>query len=314
MKKLICLLLAAAVFAACLCGCAASDKPAETAPAATPEALATPEPEAVKWTDDNLKESVYGFLGKDLSEDVYADELGCFTSVFILSDQVLFFNQPPFWDMMPDRPGVYTYGDCVYTETAAVNLDCLKYFPNLESLWVALCDVENTDFLAEMPRLKYLALCGCGIEDISVLADCDNLREITMHDNSISDLSPLADMELWDLFMSYNSISDISPLAEMEKLPEEIVLSYNSIGDISALAPNGRNDALAYLNLRNNNISDIAPLSGYTNITILSLTYNNISDVSPLKDMDKSMTIYLNGNPVQNLSELAGFERVYSDN
>ena len=218
MKKLICLLLAAAVFATCLCGCAASDKPAETAPAATPEALATPEPEAVKWTDDNLKESVYGFLGKDLSEDVYADELRCFTSVFILSDQVLFFNQPPFWDMMPDRPGVYTYGDCVYTETAAVNLDCLKYFPNLESLWVALCDVKNTDFLAEMPRLKYLALCGCGIEDISVLAECDNLREITMHDNSISDLSPLADMELWDLFMSYNSISDISPLAEMEKL------------------------------------------------------------------------------------------------
>ena len=73
MKKLICLLLAAAVFAACLCGCAASDKPAETAPAATPEALATPEPEAVKWTDDNLKESVYGFLGKDYDNLLTAD-------------------------------------------------------------------------------------------------------------------------------------------------------------------------------------------------------------------------------------------------
>ena len=314
MKKLISLLFAVAVFTVCLCGCASSDNSAETTPSASPEVSSTPAPEPVQWTDDHLKEAVYGILGKDLSEDVYAGDLSRFTSVFILVDQVLFFNNPPFWDMMPDRPGVYTYGDCVYTEMAEINLDCLKYFPNLESLWVALCDVENLDFLAEMPCLKYLALCGCGIEDISVLADCDTLREITMHDNNVSDLSPLADMEIWDLFMSYNNISDISPLAEMEKLPEEIVLSYNNISDISALAPNGRSTALAYLNLRNNSISDISPLSGYSNITILSLTYNNISDVSPLADMSKDMTIYLNGNPVQNIDILSDFERVYANN
>ncbi|MBE6878163.1 MAG: leucine-rich repeat domain-containing protein [Ruminococcaceae bacterium] len=335
MKKLICFAVILSLLAASFAGCGAKTENSISAdttpqPEATAAAVPTPEPTPepapedprfpkvtegteIEWTDETLKKIIYGALGRDLSETLYTKDVCQIRELFILSDKVVLINESPFWNMDPDSPGVYTFRDVTYTESVDISFDDLRYFYNLENLMVCMCKVKDIDVLPHLEKLKYLTMSGCGIDDVSPLAECDNLREVTMHDNNISDLSPLKDMELWDLFMSHNDISDISPLADMKKLPSEIVLSYNSITDISALAPEGRSDALAYLNLRNNNISDLSPLGGYKHIGMLSLTYNNISDVSPLKDMDKSITIYLKGNPVHNLSELAGFERIYAD-
>ena len=104
-------------------------------------------------------------------------------------------------------------------------------------------------------------------------------------------------MTLWDLFLPHNNITDISPLADMFRLPEEIVLSFNNISDITALTPYNRSEALAYLNLRNNNISDISPLAYYDSIAILSLSYNNITDFGPISHLPYTNTIYRTGNP-----------------
>ena len=252
----------------------------------------------IQWRDENLKHLIYDAMGWDYSMEVCPADLASVRELFILSDQRVLINQTPRWDMEPQENGTdYIWRGKTYTQSVSMNLDDLVNFTELNALKVGLVQLENTRFLPHIPNLKYLWLAGCGIEDVSDIAQCTNVRELRLPGNHISDISPLADMTLWDLFLPHNNITDISPLADMFRLPEEIVLSFNNISDITALTPYNRSEALAYLNLRNNNISDISPLSYYDSIAILSLSYNNITDFEPISHLPYTNTIYRTGNP-----------------
>lgn len=252
----------------------------------------------IKWKDENFKHLIYDAMGWDYATEVCPLDFSNVKTLFILSDQAILINQSPMWDLEPEENGTdYIWNGVTYTESVSMNLDDLINFISLEELKVCLVDVETINFLPYIHHLKYLWMSGCKIDDISVLPKCTNVRELRMPGNNISDISPVVGMDLWDLFLPHNNITDISPLAEMAKLPDELVLSFNNISDISAIAPAGRADTLAYLNLRNNNISDISALDDYTGIGILSLSYNNIADFSPIDDLPYTNTIYRIGNP-----------------
>ncbi len=193
-------------------------------------------------------------------------------------------------------------------DRVAMVLDDLIYFRNLKELRIGLVELDNIDFVPYLENLKQLYINSCELEDITPLSELKNdILFTSLRFNKISDLSSLKNINQGSLYLDHNNISDISVFGEMEKLPHEIVLSYNNISDISALAPNGRDGHLAYLNLRDNNISDISPLKDYVNISILSLTNNNITDVSPLVNLSKHNNIYLVNNPVENYEVLKGF-------
>lgn len=304
-KKLFCLLLAVC-FAVSATGCVKADgqsspqsEPVQIQPSPTPE----PYPVVIydmpiQWRDENLKHLIYDAMGWDYSMEVCPSDLASVRELFILSDQRVLINQTPRWDMEPQENGTdYIWKGKTYTQSVSMNLDDLVNFTELNTLKVGLVQLENTRFLPYIPNLKYLWLAGCGIEDVSDIAQCTTVRELRLPGNNISDISPLADMTLWDLFLPHNNITDISPLADMFRLPEEIVLSFNNISDITALTPYNRSEALAYLNLRNNNISDISPLAYYDSIAILSLSYNNITDFGPISHLPYTNTIYRTGNP-----------------
>ena len=271
----------------------------------TPEPTPTPDPYPVviydlpiQWRDETLKHLIYDAMGWDYSRQVCPQDFADVRELFILSDQQILINQTPRWDLEPEENGTdYIWRGKTYTESVSMNLDDLVNLLDLHTLKVCLVELENTDFLSHIPELKYLWLAGCGVEDVSNIALCKTVRELRLPGNNISDISPLSTMTLWDLFLPHNNISDISPLGDMLRLPEEIVLSFNNISDITPLSRYARNEALAYLNLRNNNISDISPLADYTSIGILSLSYNNITDFSPISGLPKHNTIYRIGNP-----------------
>ena len=271
----------------------------------TPEPTPTPDPYPVviydlpiQWRDETLKHLIYDAMGWDYSRQVCPQDFAGVRELFILSDQQILINQTPRWDLEPEENGTdYIWRGKTYTESVSMNLDDLVNFLDLHTLKVCLVKLENTDFLSHIPELKYLWLAGCGIEDVSNISLCKTVRELRLPGNNISDITPLSTMTLWDLFLPHNNISDISPLGDMLRLPEEIVLSFNNISDITPLSRYARNEALAYLNLRNNNISDISPLADYTSIGILSLSYNNITDFSPISGLPKHNTIYRIGNP-----------------
>ena len=309
-KKLVCLLVTVC-FAVSMAGCVKS--PQEDLPQSEPVQTQQPEPEPtptpysyptviydlpIQWRDENLKHLIYDAMGWDYSKEVCPADFASVRELFILSDQRILINQTPRWDLEPEENGTdYVWRGKTYTESVSMNLDDLVNFLDLDTLKVCLVQLENTEFVAHIPNIKYLWLAGCGIEDVTNIAKCSTVKELRLPGNNISDISPLADMNLWDLFLPHNNSTDISPLADMFRLPEELVLSFNNISDITALTPYNRSEALAYLNLRNNNISDISPLAYYDSIGILSLSYNNITDFSPINHLPYTNTIYRIGNP-----------------
>ncbi len=269
----------------------------------------------IQWKDETLKKLVYSALGKDLSEDVYPQDLTDITQIIIIAGKELYFGEKTLSSGITgvaDKNGSFKGKNKTYTsaDMANMNLDDLHYFTNLTSIRISLVDSGDIEFVRHLPNLRQVFMNGCNISDISPLTAHKELLGANLSYNNISDLSPLSQVFIHSIYLDHNNISDLSVFAPMNRLPHEMNFAYNNISDITPLARGNRQEGLAHLSLRDNNISDISPLKDYVNISILSLTNNNITDVSPLKNLAKGNNIYLVNNPVANYEELAGFYNV----
>lgn len=89
----------------------------------------------------------------------------------------------------------------------------LKYFPNLNSLYICDCQVTDLSFLQNHKYLTELSLAMNNIKDISPLKDLKALRKLMLSNNKIEDISPLKNLaNLQELSLSGNPIKDYSPL------------------------------------------------------------------------------------------------------
>lgn len=199
---------------------------------------------------------------------------------------------------MPHLKSLSFLGD----ESSYINYDLEKgMVPELEELWISGVQLSNLDFLEQLPQLKSLFVWDCGLEDISGVRYQKELTTVFLDWNSIWNIRPLQNCKkLKIISFSNNRVKDISALESLSQL-EEIVAADNEIasieplqwlGNLKSFSGDGnkiRNiDALKYLpelqdlNLADNQIEDFAPITGLTNLRDLDIRNNpgqNIGDL-----------------------------------
>lgn len=176
------------------------------------------------------------------------------------------------------------------------NLDFLKYFPNLTSLFVNSAKLKDIKGLQYTPKLDELTLLSAWETpiDIGMVGKCTAL--------TLLDLSPKKGLskqerpvemynfeaiaklhELTDLALPALGLKDIGWIAGLKKL-DDVELAQNPIADLAPLA--GLN-LLRELDLCQCELTDIAPLKQMPGLEILSLTDNRIGDFSPLQNLQR---------------------------
>ncbi len=152
----------------------------------------------------------------------------------------------------------------------------IEYCTNLDTLDLALNNIEDISFLSSLVQIKSLNINFNNITDISVLSGLTNLNLLRLIGNGISDINSLSSLINLDiLYLSFNQISDISSLSGLTKL-RILTCSYNLISDLNSL-------------------------SSLNNLLVLFIDNNNIIDIGSLVNnngIDNGDSVYLENNPL----------------
>ena len=212
----------------------------------------------------------------------------------------------------------------IYEADFTTDMGFLKNFPNLGSLTLYSCAIEDTaEPFPVLSSLQYVTFentalaawdlsnigsCAalrsftakyCGLKNILFLADLAELSDVDIRGNEIETLEPLlGDVKIRDLNASGNNLKDLHGMEAKADLMSVNVRG-NQITDISALEGN---TAIRTVDLSSNQLTDLHSLSGCTAITELSIVGNQISDISPLSELVKMKNLYLNDNQLTNLN------------
>lgn len=157
-------------------------------------------------------------------------------------------------------------------EEKIVNIDALKYFPNLFKLDLFFNNIEWINSIRALPNLGILNLSNNKISDITAISDCSNLLILSLSNCNCN-------------------TEQLAILAGFPRL-ESLDLSYSpNIGSVEVLS--GMTNLKA-LYLKGTMIDDVSPLVGLSNLNTLYLAEPIIDkfepDYSVLKDIYPNLT------------------------
>ena len=211
--------------------------------------------------------------------------------------------------------------------------DCLKHFPNLETLSLSLWQPYSIACIESMPNLKDLFLYNSysnkhtdldlsgeeaehlyghpklerfraeysDMRDLGWAAECTELRELYVDNAQLSDLSPLADhRNLQWLSLKDNRIENILPLAGCDKL-YNIDLSENPLTDLNGLE---KHENLHALKINNTSVSSLVPLAECIKLNELRCKNAQISDLTGLESCPL-MILTADENQIADLTPLS---------
>ena len=246
----------------------------------------------VSWSDPALG----GMVEKALGHKPTPDELSRVEALYLLG---------PDAQLDGDMPEDLSQCD----QGPVKSLDDLKYFPNLQTLWITSNDIADLTPVSALSRLTFLSVCYGQVADVSPLSGLTSLEEVYLYDNSIEDISPLSGLtRLTCLGLGVNSIRDISPLSGLTAL-EFLRIHSNAISDITPLSGLTRLEDLV---LAGNEITDLSPLSGLTGLFVLRIGNNRITSLAPISGLTRLEELSLYKNQVSDLTPIAGLTELTS--
>ncbi len=224
------------------------------------------------------------------------------------------------------------YSNALWTLTdltldASVNtIVDLKWLPNLQTLRLNGCAVDDPDTLAActnlhtlqisgttlssdamqaigtLSNLKSLALQECNISSITALSALTGLTQLDLRSNAIRDISPLSALtELTDLNLSSNALISLSGLEQLSKLTS-LDISFNSIVSIAPLA---QMTSLLELNLSSNALRSLDSIANMTLLQKLNASHNELLDLYALENCISLTNLDVSHNTLLNI-ETAG--------
>ncbi len=281
MRRLVlhsCILTSLLLLILLLMGCS----PVQTSPVVSPfasEQTASPTlPPGVVWEDPVFEAEVRQMLMKQEGTPVTAAELKSVTTLSL------------------------TMGVASLTD--------LKYFENLEDLWIVSDDRLEQDIdltpIGELKKLTVLTLRLSGDEiDFNFLKEVPQLTSLTIQwpcDNAdISSLSTLSNLtELGLIEMTGIDLANLSGLTKLTILS----LKYCDVTDISALE---NHINLKSLLLQDSpQLEDLSPVAGMKELTFLDLTACiGIKSLEPLRNLEKLTELTIVDNWEIDLSPVA---------
>ena len=188
---------------------------------------------------------------------------------------------------------------------AIKDLDFLKFFPNLETLFLESKSLSNIDGLQYLTWIACLELSSDWTEgvDIFAISKCRGLKELAIDlisgpqtskpSTNIKGLDALRDLtKLRCLYLPGMWITDISFIKHLTAL-EDLELGHNPIADLTPLQGHS---SLNELDLSTCGLTDISILSTIPNLQCLNIGYNQIKDFSPLKELRHLKHLFAGGN------------------
>ena len=211
--------------------------------------------------------------------------------------------------------------------------ECLKHFPNLETLTLSLWQPYSIAFMANMPNIvdvqlydpatdgdDYLDLSGseadflyghpklarfraedANLSDLGWAAECADLYQLDASNGQISDLSPLADhKKLKYLTLRNHRIESVLPLSGCEDLGH-VDLGRNPLTTLDGLGDCGE---LEELTIDNTYVKSLAPLAGCIKLAELNCRNAQVDSLSGVESLPLT-NLYADGNRIADLSPLS---------
>lgn len=213
---------------------------------------------SVQFYNQAIEQKVRDELGKEIGEEITADELLTITQFFYL--------------------GIEKNG-----EPLSFDIQDLAMMPNLDYVSLATVALKNINTLSSLTKLNTLALEQCKFDQLPPLAKATELKHLLLKASRVNDISGLkgaTKLEKLDLNSCFN-LSDISVLAGMGSLKELVLRHAQHISDISALAQTSN---LERLDAREAGINDVSPLLGLKKLKELEVMNTPISHAYWLGD------------------------------
>ena len=211
--------------------------------------------------------------------------------------------------------------------------ECLRHFPNLETLSVSLWQPYSIACITSMPDLvnlylydsasegsDYLDLGGseadylyghpklvtfrakdANLNDLKWAAECADLSVLQADNGQVSDLTPLADHKsLQYLSLRDHRIESVLPLSGCEKL-YSVNLGKNPLAQLDGL---DGHENLRTLIIDNTYVKSLAPLAGCIKLTELNCRNAQVDSLSGVESLPLT-NLYADGNLIADLSPLS---------
>lgn len=277
--------------------------------------------EEITIADSGLDTAIRTALGKTASDTLMSDELWTVTDL-ILSDAVTDLSDLRYLSSLQSLTANYLYSldftvldqlpaltklDLSGCTISSSSLKAIAALPNLRSLTLKNCSLQDITPLSALSQLEHLDLSGNVLTDISALGSCTELRSLNLSANKISNIASLsACSNLESLNLSDCHLTGIAPLTSLTSLTD-VNLSVNALTDISALAGCTQ---LKTADVSSNHISNIDALLQLTSLNVLDASNNEIERAEPVPEDSALQRIYLIHNLftevtfLQNLQQL----------
>ncbi|HEX9980161.1 MAG TPA: leucine-rich repeat domain-containing protein [Flavobacterium sp.] len=165
------------------------------------------------------------------------------------------------------------------------DLQIFLKFPDLISLHLGDCDIQDISRLGKCKNLKYLNLAGNNISDITPLQNLTSLQKLYAEDNIIENILPIRKLNnLTHLNLSHNQIIDIEALRSLSNI-RALQITDNCITKIDSIE-NLRD--LERVNFSSNEIRDVTILKTLNLLQDIQFTNNVIFDITPLYHLIKN--------------------------
>ena len=208
------------------------------------------------------------------------------------------------------------WGGDVPDSARFTDISPLRYFVNLQELYLTRNNVQDISALKELKSLRFLQMGDNDILDFSPLAGLTQLQNLSL-DSGGRDIGMLGSLtELTELGIGSGNKTLPEWLPSLEKL-----VSFSAAGgEITDIGILGQCPSLTAVDLGWNRISDLTPLTGLP-LTRLYLTQNQVSDLTPLTGMPLTC-LFLADNPIADYTPIRGiyealqekdFEAFYAD-
>ncbi len=147
--------------------------------------------------------------------------------------------------------------ESLYLNTCRLNdISVLKSLKNLKEVHLYHCDITDPSILGELSKLDTLTISNTYVKDYGFLSNLSNLKSLTINETFVNDFSFLKSMnKLKELNLSLTNFEDLSLISNYKGI-NKLDLSYTAISDLSGIEK--------FSNLKNLNISSCENLSDYS--------------------------------------------------